>query len=209
MKLYGFPPSPNTWKVRALAAHLKIKLDEETVDLAQPRTAAYLAINPTGRTPALVDGDFKLWEAVAIMQYLASRTPNPLWPDDARIRTDITRWQSWAIAHWGKEACEPLLFNNLVKRIFNMGPPDADAVAKGIAAFHREAKMLDTHLGKQAYLVGDELTLADFEVGAPLFYTEGGQLPVAGYANIRAWFGRVSALPCWNATAPDFARQAA
>jgi len=36
-----------------------------------------------------------------------------------------------------------------------MGPPDVDAVAKGIAAFHREAKMLDTHLGKQAYLVGD------------------------------------------------------
>ena len=93
--------------------------------------------------------------------------------------------------------------------MFNMGPPDVDAVAKGIAAFHREAKMLDTHLGKQAYLVGYELTLADFEVGAPLFYAEGGQLPVAGYANIRACFGRVSALPRWQQTAPDFARQAA
>ena len=209
MKLYGFPPSPNTWKVRALAAHLGIKLDEEFVDLSQPRTPEYLAINPTGRTPSLVDGDLKLWEHAAIMQYLASQKPNSLWPDDAKKRADIMRWQSWGIAHWGKEACEPLLFNNLVKRIFNMGPPDAEAVAKGTVAFHREAKMLDAHLAKQAYLVGDNVTIADFQIAAALFYAEGAQLPVEGYANIRAWFGRVAALPCWNETAPDFAKKAA
>ena len=209
MKLYGFPPSPNTWKVRALAAHLGIRLDEENVDLSQPRTPEYLAINPTGRTPALVDGDLKLWETAAILQYLASKKPNSLWPDDARARADIMRWQSWGIAHWGKEACEPLLFNNLVKRIFNMGPPDADAVARGTAAFHREAKTLDAHLAKQKYLAGDNLTIADFQIAASLFYAEGGGLPVEGYANIRAWFGRVAALPCWNETAPDFAKKAA
>ena len=45
MKLYGFPLSPNTWKVRAVAAHLGIKLDLEIVDLTKPRTAAYLAIH--------------------------------------------------------------------------------------------------------------------------------------------------------------------
>jgi glutathione S-transferase len=209
MKLYGFPPSPNTWKVRALAAHLGIKLDEESVDLGQPRTPEYLAINPTGRTPTLVDGDLKLWEHAAIMQYLASQKPNSLWPDDARTRADIMRWQSWGLAHWGKEACEPLVFNNLVKRIFNMGPPDEAAVAKGTVAFHREAKMLDAHLSKQAYLVGNSVTIADFQIAASLFYAEGGQLPVEGYANVRAWFGRVSALPCWNETAPDFAKKAA
>ena len=209
MKLYGFPPSPNTWKVRALAAHLGIKLDIELVDLGQPRMPEYLAINPTGRTPALVDGDLRLWEHAAIMQYLASQKPNTLWPDDAKKRADIMRWQSWDLAHWGKEACEPLLFNNLVKRIFNMGPPDAQSVAKGIAAFHRDAKVLDAHLGKQAYLAGDSVTIADFQVAAPLFYAEGGGLPVEGYANIRTWFGRVSALPCWNETAPDFAKKAA
>ena len=73
MKLYGFPPSPNTWKVRAVAAHLGIPLELEFVDLIKggSHTPAYLAINPTGRTPTLVDGDFKLWESTAIMQYLA------------------------------------------------------------------------------------------------------------------------------------------
>lgn len=87
MKLYGFPASPNTWKVRALAAHLGVPLEHEFVDLTKgaSHTPAYLAINPTGRTPALVDGDFKLWESVAIMQYIASQKPNSLWPDNARL----------------------------------------------------------------------------------------------------------------------------
>ena len=55
MKLYGFAPSPNTWKVRALAAHLNIPLEYEFVDLTKggSHTPAYLAINPTGRTPNL------------------------------------------------------------------------------------------------------------------------------------------------------------
>jgi glutathione S-transferase len=38
-------------------------------------------LNPTGRTPVLVDDEFKLWESNAIMQYLASRAPNSLWPN--------------------------------------------------------------------------------------------------------------------------------
>ena len=174
MKLYGFPPSPNTWKVRAVAAHLGVPLELEFVDLTKgaPRTPEYLALNPTGRTPTLVDGDFKLWESTAIMQYLASQKPNSLWPDDARARADIARWQSWQLAHWGKEGCEPLIFNRLVKKLLNLGEPDEAAVAKGIECFNKEAKVLDAQLAKQPYLVGKELTLADFSVAAPLFYTK-------------------------------------
>src|SRR5262249_56543075 len=54
----------------------------------QQRTPAYLALNPTGRTPTLVDGDLMLWESTAIMQYLADRKPNALWPNDMRARCD-------------------------------------------------------------------------------------------------------------------------
>jgi glutathione S-transferase len=112
MKLYGFPISPNTWKVRAVAAHIGIVIDNQLVDLSrgEQRTPDYLALNPTGRTPTLVDGEFVLWESNAIMQYFASGKPNALWPDDARTRADIARWQSWQLEHWGKEACQPLLF---------------------------------------------------------------------------------------------------
>ena len=203
MKLYGFPRSPNTWKVRAVAAQLDIPLELELVDLTKPRTADYLAINPTGRTPTLVDGDFILWESNAIMQYVASRSANALWPDNARARADISRWQFWQLAHFSSEACIPLIFNRLVKKILNLGPPDEAALAKGTECFNRDARMLDAHLAKHPYLVGNALTLADFTVAAPLFYAKEAELPIAPYASLRDWFGRVSALPAWRDTAPQ------
>jgi glutathione S-transferase len=211
MKLYAFPPSPNSWKVRAIAAHLGVPLEIEFVDLTKggSHTPEFLAINPTGRTPALVDGDFKLWESAAIMEYIASQKPNSLWPNDARSRADITRWQSWTLAHWGKEACEPLVFERMVKTFLNLGAPDEAAVAKGLECFNKEARMLDAHLGRQPCLVGKELTLADFSVAAPLFYAEQAGMPLAPYGHVKDWFGRVSALPAWRETAPQPAAAAA
>jgi glutathione S-transferase len=209
MKLYGFPPSPNTWKVRAVAAHIGLPLGLEFVDLTKPRTADYLALNPSGRTPTLVDGDFVLTESMAILHYLAEQKPNALWPTASRARADIMRWQSWQLQHWHKEACEPLIIEYLVKALLNLGPPDAAIVEKGVAAFNGEARLLDKHLGKQPYLVGSEPTLADFAVAAPLFYAKEGRLPLADYAHLQNWFGRVSALPAWRETAPAPAAAAA
>jgi glutathione S-transferase len=204
MKLYGFPPSPNTWKVRAVAAHLGLPLELQLVDLTKgaQRNPDYLALNPTGRAPTLVDGDFVLWESTAIMHYLANQKPNALWPNDPRSRADILRWECWQLAHWGAQACQPLIFQNLVKKILNVGAPDPAAVAAGNECFNREARVLDEHLAKHPYLVGNALTLADFAVAAPLFYTKEAELPVAPYAHLRDWFTRVSALPAWRETAP-------
>jgi glutathione S-transferase len=202
MKLYGFPPSPNTWKVRAVANHLKLQLDFELVDLTKPRTPSYLALNPTGRTPTLVDGDLKLWESTAIMQYLASTTTNALWPDDARRRADIMRWQSWGLAHWNA-GCMPLILERFVKKVTNQGPPDAAVVAKALDAFHREARVLDAHLAKQSYLVGDNLTLADLSIAAALAYAQQVEIPLAQYTHARDWFGRIAALPAWRDAAPQ------
>jgi glutathione S-transferase len=202
MKLYGFPPSPNTWKVRAVAAQLGIPLEFELVDLTKPRSAAYLALNPTGRTPTLVDGDFILWESSAIMQNLAGRSANSLWPDNARTRADITRWQCWQLAHWSAEACQPLTFQRFVKKVLNLGPPDAAAVAKATEAFNREARMLDAHLSGRSYLVGNALTLADFAVAGAVAYAKEAELPLAPYSHVRDWLARVQALPAWRDTAP-------
>ena len=211
MKLYGFPPSPNTWKVRALATHLGVPLELEFIDLSKGAqyAPAYLALNPTGRTPTLVDGDFKLWESNAILQYIAGKSANSLWPNDARTRADIARWQFWQLGHWGAEACQPLTFQRLVKKIMNLGPPDEAAVAKGTEAFNKEAKMLDAHLGKHQYLVGNALTIADFAVAAPLLYAQQAEMPLGPYGNLRAWFERVTALPCWRETAPQMPAAAA
>lgn len=205
MKVYGFPGSPNTWKVRALASYLRMPLEFEFVDLLQgaQHTPAYLALNPTGRTPVLADGDFKLWESNAILQYLASKSATPLYPSDAKSRADVTRWLCWDLAHWGAQACQPLIFENLVKKFVNLGPPDTAVVAKASEAFDKEAKILDGCLAKHNYLVNDRLSVADFAVAAPLFHAQGAALPIAPYANVRAWFERVSSLPCWSETAPQ------
>jgi glutathione S-transferase len=204
MKLYGFPPSPNTWKVRAVAAHLGVPFDLEFVDLTkgEQRTAEYLALNPTGRVPVLVDGDFILWESNAIMQYIADRFPNTLWPNDMRTRADITRWQSWQLAHWSADACDPIVLERLVKQVLKRGPPDAAIVAKATEAFHRDAQVLEAHLSKHSYLVGNVVTLADFSVAAPLLHWEQAELPIASYPHLRDWFTRIAALPAWRETAP-------
>ncbi|HET6492193.1 MAG TPA: glutathione S-transferase family protein [Burkholderiales bacterium] len=211
MKLYGFPASPNTWKVRAVAHYLGIPLDLTLVDLSkgEQRKPGYLAINRSGRTPTLVDGEFVLPESNAIMQYLASQKPNSLWSNDTRARADIARWQCWQLAHWSSDACVPLVFQRLVKKLLNLGPPDEAAVAKATEAFHKEAKVLDGHLSGQPYLVGRELTLADFSVAANLAYAKQAEMPIEPYARMQEWFGRVFALPSWHETAPQRPAEAA
>src|SRR5262249_54179441 len=114
MKLYCFPPSPNTWKVRATAHQIGVPLELEIVDLTKgaQRKPEYLALNPTGRTPTLVDDGLTLWESSAIMQYLGDKQKTPLWPNDSKARADIMRWQSWHLQHWGA-AVTPFIFENM------------------------------------------------------------------------------------------------
>lgn len=205
MKLYGFPLSPNTWKVRAVAAYLGLPLEMEFVDLARGASHApdYLALNPTGRTPTLVDGDFTLWESNAIMQYIAGKKPNQLWPDDARARADISRWLCWQLAHFDAEACQPLTFQRLVKKLVNLGTPDEAIVGRATEAFKRDAAILDAHFARQPYLAGASVTLADFAVTGSLIYWKEAEMPLAPYANLRTWFERVFALSAWGDTAPS------
>ena len=94
MKLYYFPPSPNTRKVHAVAIHLQLPIDLRLVDLqkGEQHHPEFVQLNPTGRTPVLQDDDFILWESTAIMQYLASQVPNSLWSENPQIRADIMRW---------------------------------------------------------------------------------------------------------------------
>jgi|SRR5213596_2112871 len=203
MKLYGFPRSPNTRKVQAVAAHIGVPMEFEFIDITRgkSRMPEFLAMNPNGKTPVLVDDDFRLWESNAIMQYVAERKKNDLWPDAARIRADITRWQCWQLSQWS-EGCATLTWENLAKKLTGKGDPDPVVVARAEQAFHRDAKVLDAHLEKHPYLVNDRLTLADFSVAAPLASAERAKMPLASYENIQAWYARIAALPAWRETSP-------
>jgi len=200
MKLYHFPPSPNSHKVRAVAGHLGLELDEQVVNLLEgdQKDPEFLALNPNGMVPTLVDGDYVLWESNAIMQYLAATAPNnSLWPDDVAGRACITRWQCWQLAHWGP-ACGALIGERVIKPLTGGGEPDQAVIDKAEAEIHRFAKVLDAHLEGRDFLHGSEPTLGDLSVAAPLIYAEQAQLPLSDYVNIRRWYGKVEALEGWQ-----------
>jgi glutathione S-transferase len=102
---------------------------------------------------------------------------------DDRLRADIMRWQSWQLQHWS-QGCEPLLFERVVKAFFNLGPPDPAVIARGEAAFRKEAAVLDAHLAKSTYLVGGRITLAEYSVAPYLVHAAPAGMPLAEFPNV-------------------------
>jgi glutathione S-transferase len=205
MKLYYHPNSPNCVDVLATANHLGIELDFQVVDLLKgaQKNSDYLKINPNGRVPTLADGDFILWESNAIMQYLASKKPgNSLWPDDAKTRADISRWQFWQAFHWTR-ATGTLVWENMVKRFLNAGGPDPAKIKEADDLFHALAAVLNGQLEVRRFLVGAAPTLADFSVAAPLIYAQPARFPLEKYGNVRAWYGRIAELDAWKKALPS------
>jgi glutathione S-transferase len=150
--------------------------------------------------PALVDGDLKLWESNAIMQYLASQRPNALFPADPKVRADITRWQFWEGNHFNR-AVASLVFENVIKPMFKMGPTDATAVQRATQDFHRFAPVLDAQLAKSRHVVGEQPTLADFSIAGQFMYAQPARLPLENYPRISDWYARMEQLPAWQASA--------
>jgi glutathione S-transferase len=127
MKLYTNPMSPNVRRVRLTAAVLGLQLEEKKLDFAkgEQKNPEYLALNPNGAVPTLVDGDFVLTESRAIMQYLASKKPEMgLLPRDEQVRADVTRWQFWDSSHFSPQI-GTVVFQRILKPMMGMGqlPP--------------------------------------------------------------------------------------
>ena len=205
MKLYHFPFSPNSRRVLAVAYHLGIKLDLEEVDLTKGEhlRPSFIRLNPNHKIPTLVDDDFVLWESAAIMLYLVSTKPgNTLWSDDPRVQADIHRWLFWNTANWGP-ACGIFIFENLVKKFTNQGAPDPKEIKKGEEQIHRFATVLDDHLKGRDWLVGKNVTLADYAVGSMLDLEEAAQIPLEKYRNIKRWYGSLEMLDAWKKSAPS------
>src|ERR1700704_1418789 len=99
VKLYDFPFSPNSRKVRAVAYELGIALETQRVDLLTggQRSPEFLAKNPNGRVPVLEDGDLILWESTSIIRYLAAGSS--LLPAARRTAAEVDRWIAWQLAH--------------------------------------------------------------------------------------------------------------
>ena len=200
MRLHVFPPSPRATKVIALANHLGLDCELRLVHLfkGEQKTSAFAALNPNQRMPVLEDDGFVLWESNAILHYLAAKNPaSGLWPSDVKGQADVVRWLSWEAAHW-TPACIPMAFERVVKKLAGLGEPDLAEVARGETQFHQFAPVLNGHLKGRRWLLGDDLTIADFCVGATMIMGEAAQYPLAPYPEITRWYAGLAALPAWQ-----------
>ncbi len=197
MKLYYFE-TPNPHKPCAVARYLNSPVEYVRIDLSQGenKTPEFLAINPNGKVPAFSDGDVKLWESPAIMIYLAVKAGSDLWPQDVASQIDAIRWMNWDTAHFSRHA-GTLMFNNYIKPIFGLGDPDAAAVEESTTFFRHFAGVLDNHLQNRSYVLGDQLSVADFAIGSFLPSAEKARLPLDGLANIERWHNSMAQLEGW------------
>jgi glutathione S-transferase len=204
MQLYVNLISPNVRRVRLTAAVLGLELEEKNVDLAkgEQKTPEFLALNPNGAVPTLVDGDFVLTESRVIMQYLAAKKPESgLLPRDERARADVTRWQFWDASHFSPQL-GTLAFQKVLKPRMGMGGPDAAKVEEALSNFRRFAAVLERRLDGRQYVVGGGLTLADLTLACSLMYAGQTAVPLAEFPNIEAWFSRIGDMDAWRKTNP-------
>ena len=191
MKLHDFPFSPNCRKVRAVAYEVGVRFEPVWVDLLQggSRTPAFLARNPNGRVPVLEDGDFVLWESVAIMRYLAAGTA--LLPTARRAAAEVDRWLAWQLAHLSP-AMSKVGFERVVKQLRKLGPPDPAVVEAGIAEFSAITAVLDGALAGKEYVTG-ALSIADFALAGHYSIAPACGLSLAAFPAVESWLARMLA----------------
>jgi glutathione S-transferase len=183
---------------------LGIQLEEKKLDFAkgEHKSPEYLALNPNGAVPTLVDGDYVLTESRAIMQYLASKKPDSgLLPRDEAARADVTRWQFWDASHFSPHLAA-VAFERVLKGVFGMGDPDQRKIDDALANFRRFGAVLNKRLEGKSYVVGNSLTLADLTLASSMMYSKQADVPVGELPNVQAWFSRISELDAWTKTSP-------
>jgi glutathione S-transferase len=201
LQLYVDPCTVNCRKVLAGLEMLGTPYEIKPVDYFNGghKQPEYLAINPNGALPAVVDGDLALSESNAILQYAADLSGSDRhYPRDLKRRADINRWLLWEGSTWFP-SCYVYLVEYVVKPLLKAQPDEA-AIAKEAPNWHRLADILDKRLASSKWLAGDEPTIADIAVAAPMHIHKSQRLPLDDHPNLRRWMADVEELPCWQKT---------
>ena len=190
-------------KTCALIKYLKLPVEFAylQLDKGEHKKPEYLALNPNGKVPTLVDGDKVLWEADAIICYLATHAGSDLWPQDD-LQAEIVSWFSWNSQHF-LQSGGALYFEFVIKERFKIGPPDSAAVEKATKSFRSQAKILNNHLKNRKWLVGEQLSVADFSVAVTLPYAAKAEMPIDEFPEVRRWHDQLSALDGWLDPFPE------
>ena len=174
MRLYEFAPTRSI-RARWALQELGEEFEAVTVNLAagDHRRPQFLKINPAGRVPVLVDGDLTITESVAIVLYLAERDPQRRFlPRDIALRSQVYRWLMFAAT----ELEQPLW---RIARHTALYPEDMRLPAELPIAgrdFAEMAAVLERHMKDRQFVVGDQVTVADFVMAYTLDWANEARL---------------------------------
>jgi glutathione S-transferase len=152
----------------------------------------YLALNPNGRVPTLVDDDGTVvWESMAINLYLAEKYDRGFRPKSPAERGHVLQW-----SFWGVTEIEPGLIDAFVHRVMLPdGQRDAKVADAGEAKLARPLPVLDRHLAERPYLLGERFTAADVNVCGVLGIAPLARIDLAKQPNVQRWLRACMARP--------------
>lgn len=202
MKVYADPITINCRKVIAGLEFIGAPYELVHVDYfkGEQKAEPFISLNPNASVPALVDGDFVLWESNAILQYAADKVGNhTAYPSELRSRADVNRWLLWESSSWFP-SCYVFLVENCVKPLLG-GAADADVLNAQAVQFHKLAGILDARLARSEWVCGSAATIADIALAAPMHLHSWQRLPLADHPHLQRWLTQgVEQLPSWQKT---------
>jgi glutathione S-transferase len=194
--IWGRANSVNVQKVLWCLHELDLAYERIDAGMAfgKNREPEYLTMNPNGRVPTLMEGDFVLWESNSIMRYLvrAHRPQSSIYPQEPKIRANADRWLDWTLSTL--QPVDRPVFWALVRTPVaerNMVAIQKDADAEAV-----QWQIVDTYLKTRRFITGDEFTLADIALGAYArrwFGVEGIAKPA--FVHLERWFAELSTRP--------------
>jgi glutathione S-transferase len=204
MKLYTGAISPNGKRVRICAAECGAVVEPVLLDFqkGENRSADYLALNPMGKVPTVVDGDLALWESAAILCHVANTSRSALWPKEPHALADTLRWLFFCSCH-----IDPYFTTLLVERFVKgrrNAPADEALCANAEQWLARFVPVLEQQLAEREYVTG-RFGLGDIALGCTMELSPLVRFDLAPYPHVRAWLERLQARPSWRTSAPGAA----
>ena len=186
--LYSAPRSGNAYKVKLVLSLLGLEFDEVSINLqtGENRAGSFLAMNPRGQVPTLVDGEVTIWDSQAILAYLARRYGKDWLPVEPVALAEVMQWL--AVAE------NELLFGLAHARAAKVFGRDYDLAA--CQAYGRAGlKVLEQRLAGQAWLAAGRPTIADVACMPYVALSYMGEVSLDDFPAVRAWIERVRDLP--------------
>jgi glutathione S-transferase/GST-like protein len=185
--------TPNGWKISIALEELGIPYDVRVIDFAtnEQKSDWYVNLNPNGRIPALVDGDFSLFESGAILIYLAEKT-GKLLPTDPEGRSRVIQWLMFQMSAVG-----PMMGQaNVFLRYF------PEKIQAAIDRYQREVTrlfgVLDKQLATHEYIAG-EYSIADIALWPWVSGYEWSGVSVEEFPHLQRWLALVGSRPAVQA----------